>query len=456
MKLVSFFAGCGGLDLGFRQAGFEVIWANEFDKSIHPTYRLNHPNTILNTSDIRDLKITDIPDCDGFIGGPPCQSWSLGGKMKGLDDERGKLFLNYINIIELKKPLFFVIENVAGIISDKHFKTFHSFISTLSNAGYCVKFSVLNAADYGVPQTRIRVFVVGFRKDLSKDFIFPKPSTKNSHIDLRHAIGDINDPPRFYYKNPVSNNYDRWWNHDCYTGPYDIKYMARNRIKKWDETSYTIQAQARNAPLHPQAPPMIYISKDERRFDDKHIDLYRRLSVRECARIQTFPDSFHFVYNNILDGYKMVGNAVPPRLAKQLALSIKEQIKEPLTKTKSNDKTVLVGFYRDDDQLRLTIENKLYYVRTGFRPGALQMFPGQESPSFLLLHKGKNLTLFHLNTKPPIIKTREELMELGFHPHGDIYLCFFINDKADLQGIRLDKKMEETIRKTTSPFVFVS
>lgn len=454
MKVVSFFAGCGGLDLGFRQAGFEVVWANEFDKSIHSTYRINHPNTILNTSDIRDLKITDIPDCDGFIGGPPCQSWSLGGKMRGLEDDRGKLFVDYIKIIEAKKPKFFVIENVAGIISDKHFKTFHGFLSTLSDAGYRVKFSVLNAADYAVPQTRIRVFIVGFRNDLSKSFIFPEPTTKDEPIVLRRAIGDINESPKFYDKEPVSQDYGKWWNHDCYSGPYDKKYMARNRVKQWEEVSFTIQAQARNAPLHPQAPPMIYISKDERRFDEKHIGLYRRLSVRECARIQSFPDGFHFIYKDILDGYKMVGNAVPPRLAKHLAIAIKDQLSNIFVDNYKQEKSaILVGYYRDNEQLRLTKERKLYYVRTGFRPGAMQMSPGQKSPMFLLLHKGNNLEAFRLESKLPEIKTKEELINLGFRPHGDVYLCFQIKESANIQDLKLDEQTLKKMKGSSAPYL---
>lgn len=100
MNIVSLFAGCGGLDLGFEKAGFNVVWANEFDESIHETYRLNHPNTILNTNDIRTLTGNDIPDCDGIIGGPPCQAWSEGGKQLGLEDPRGLLFLDYIRIVK--------------------------------------------------------------------------------------------------------------------------------------------------------------------------------------------------------------------------------------------------------------------------------------------------------------------------------------------------------------------
>ena len=112
MKVVSFFSGCGGLDLGFEQAGIKVIWANDIEPSVHETYRYNHPHTILCKSDIRNLHASDIPDCDGFIGGPPCQSWSEGGKQLGLQDERGKLFLDYVRLIKEKQPKFFVIENV--------------------------------------------------------------------------------------------------------------------------------------------------------------------------------------------------------------------------------------------------------------------------------------------------------------------------------------------------------
>lgn len=112
MKVVSLFAGCGGLDLGFERAGFEVIWANEYDKTIHDTYRLNHPKTILSTADIRTLSTSGIPDCDGIIGGPPCQSWSLGGKSLGIEDERGQLVYDYIRIVKNKKPKFFIMEKM--------------------------------------------------------------------------------------------------------------------------------------------------------------------------------------------------------------------------------------------------------------------------------------------------------------------------------------------------------
>ncbi|MEG1660595.1 MAG: DNA cytosine methyltransferase, partial [Bacteroides sp.] len=111
-------------------------------------------------------------------------------------------------------------------------------------------------------------------------------------------------------------------NHDVYTGPYDEKYMSRNRVRSWNEISFTIQALAKNAPIHPQAPKMVYISPNKRVFVSGKEFLYRRLSIRECARIQSFPDKFRFIYSDIKNGYKMVGNAVPPRLAYVLANAI--------------------------------------------------------------------------------------------------------------------------------------
>ena len=319
MKIVSLFSGCGGLDLGFEQAGFDVIWANEFDKTICETYRLNHPNTTFCDKDIRTIKSADIPECDGIIGGPPCQSWSIGGKGRGIYDERGKLFFDYIRIVEEKKPKFFLIENVAGILEEKHKHAFSTFINRLQEAGYSIEYKLLNAANYIIPQDRFRVFIIGIRKDLNIKYFFPEP-TQEPFVTLKKAIGDIDDNPQFsdgYIEPRITKN--GLWNHDVYTGPYSITYMNSNRVRAWDDVSFTIQAQAANAPQHPSAPKMPISPNGGREFKKGYEHLYRRLSVRECARIQSFPDSFHFIYSNIKDGYKMVGNAVPPRLAKLLA-----------------------------------------------------------------------------------------------------------------------------------------
>ena len=323
MNVVSLFAGCGGLDLGFRKAGFNVIWANEYDTAIHETYRFNHPDTILNTSDIRSIKGSDIPECDGIIGGPPCQAWSEGGKRLGIKDPRGLLFFDYIRIVKEKRPKFFVIENVQGILDEEHQESLSLFLKLLTNAGYKITYELLNAADYKVPQDRYRVFFIGIRNDFKSEYTFPDAVCKTP-ITLNQAIGDITEIPRFFKDEIIKEEHPKRLNHDVFVGSYDAKYMSRNRVRSWNDTSFTIQAQARNIPQHPQAPMMTFISSSQRIFAKGYEHLYRRLSVRECARIQTFPDNFRFIYTDIKDGYKMVGNAVPPRLAWFLAMQIKK------------------------------------------------------------------------------------------------------------------------------------
>lgn len=267
---------------------------------------------------VRKLSASDIPDSDGITGAPPCQALSEGGNRRGIEDERGQLFLDYIRIVSEKKPKFFLIENVQGILEEKHTTALHGFLDMLKSAGYNICYELLNAADYKVPQDRFRVFFIGIRNDLNVKFSFPDAAC-TTPVTLRQAIGDIVEVPRYYGEDSVMSDHPNRTNHDVYAGPYDQKYMSRNRVRSWDEPSFTMQAQARNAPQHPQAPKMSYLSAKERCFVKGQEHLYRRLSVRECARIQTFPDSFKFIYSDIKEGYKMVGNAVPPRLAWFLA-----------------------------------------------------------------------------------------------------------------------------------------
>lgn len=450
MTIASFFSGCGGLDLGFEKAGFKIIWANEFDKTIHQTYSYNHPTVNLSTKDIREIDPSEIPDCDGFIGGPPCQAWSVGGKMLGLEDERGKLFITYINLIKSKKPKFFVIENVEGILSDRHFNTFKDFLKFLEEAGYNIHYDLLNTKFYKIPQDRKRVIIVGFRKDLNLNFTFPKHSDKV--ISLKEAIGDIFCLPN-PYKSTVEtiSNHNGYYNHDVYVGDFDKKYMARNRVRNWDEVSFTIQAQAKNCPIHPQAPKMEYVNPDKRIFAKDKEHLYRRLSIRECARIQTFPDSFIFFYKNIKDGYKMVGNAVPPRLAYHLAISIKKTL---FSNTSSISTNFLIAYYKDDKQLALIRSHKLYYVRSGISKNAFKYPIGEISPQYLILHNRNNVCGFSLTQIHPILRTKEYLQSLGFNPKHDTYLSFKIDKEIDYHKIisQFSLKIPKG-RGYTNPFI---
>lgn len=131
-NIISLFSGAGGLDLGFKNAGFNITYANEYDKTIWPTFQHNFPAVTLDTRDIRLIQSNDIPDCIGIIGGPPCQSWSEAGSLRGINDSRGKLFFDYIKIIKEKKPLFFLAENVPGILHHRNSEAFNSIIKNLS------------------------------------------------------------------------------------------------------------------------------------------------------------------------------------------------------------------------------------------------------------------------------------------------------------------------------------
>ena len=335
MRISSFFTGAGGLDLGFKRTGFEIIYANEYDQKIWATFEANFPETPLDTRSITDLEVEDIPDCDGIIGGPPCQSWSEAGALRGIDDERGQLFFDFIRILKGKKPLFFLAENVSGMLAQRNAKALERIIELFEKSGYEVSYQLMNASDFGVPQDRKRVIFVGYRKDLGKKFKHPPPTTmfEEQQKTLRDVIDDLKETA-IPAKHKNYSNYDECAvpNHEYMIGGFSTIYMSRNRVRSWDKASFTIQAGGRHAPIHPQAPEMVTVGKNKKIFKlgqknqhGKNL-VYRRLSVRECARIQTFPDDFIFKYDNLSDGYKMIGNAVAVDFAEILAKQIMQDL----------------------------------------------------------------------------------------------------------------------------------
>ena len=327
-QVASLFSGCGGLDLGFSNAGFDIAFANDNDPDVWQTYEKNH-HTIIDKRSIRDVKSEDIPEVIGIIGGPPCQSWSLAGAMRGIKDSRGRLFYEYVRILKYKKPLFFLAENVPGIISSVHLPEFLKIINEFKKIGYNVSYKLLDARDFGVPQERKRVIIIGYRKDLGKYFSFPQPGRKQ--ISLKEAIGDLPESLPALEHN-TRNGSLQIPNHEHMHGGFSTIYMSRNRRKNWQEQSFTIQAGGRHAPLHPSSSQMIKIGSDKWTFHGGSNAKHRRLSVRECARIQTFPDNFIFYYDNIANGYKMIGNAVPVKLAEAIAQTIKADFAEIIPK----------------------------------------------------------------------------------------------------------------------------
>lgn len=332
MNIISLFSGCGGLDLGFEKAGFDIPIANEYDKTIWETFKVNHPNTKLIQGDIRNISKKDIScefngEIDGIIGGPPCQSWSEAGSLRGIEDARGKLFYDYIRILKDFKPKFFLAENVSGMLANRHSDAVENIISMFKSAGYEVSITLVNAKDYGVAEERKRVFYIGFRSDLNISFSFPKGSTEDDDkkITLRNVIWDLKDsavpagPKNNHNPEAINNN-------EYFTGAYSPIFMSRNRVKGWDEQAFTVQASGRQCQLHPQAPKMKKVATNDCRFIEGKEHLYRRLTIREIARIQGFPDAFKFIYKNTNDAYKMIGNAVPVNLAYEIAKAIKESL----------------------------------------------------------------------------------------------------------------------------------
>ena len=430
MRVVSFFAGCGGLDLGFEQAGFQVVWANELEPIICETYIKNHPNTELFLGDINDINPEDIPECDGFIGGPPCQPWSVAGSQRGLDDKRGLLFLKYIDLIKAKRPLFFLIENVKGILDDKFKVVFQDIIYRLTIAGYNVHWKLIDAVNYQVPQNRERVFILGFREELHIKYEFPLFSCKVP-ITLNQAIGDITELPAKYMGNDVIKLNLQRPNHDVLISDFGQFYYRGNRRRGWQQPSFTIHATADNIPLHPSSPKMLFYGHENWSFQMEKLSNYRRLSVRECARLQTFPDNFIFVCKDIKATYKMIGNAVPPRLSKILAKSIlkvlgNDQSKKGLNYPSENilESCTLVGYYKDERHYHLILKNLLYYIRTDGRKGSIFKEECNIMPKFLLLHHKEKATIFELDGNEPVITDGSFLKTLGFNCRGNTYLCF--------------------------------
>ncbi len=327
MTLISLFSGAGGLDKGFHNAGFRTLVANEYDKKICPTFRANFPDVNLIEGDIRNISSDRFPDrITGIIGGPPCQSWSEAGTLKGIEDARGQLFYEYIRVLRDKCPLFFVAENVSGMLAKRHAVAVNGFMKLFDEAGYDVNLKMLNANDYDVPEDRDRVFFIGFRKDLEiHDFSYPIPLEHKPN--LREAIWDLQFsaiPAR--EKNHTNGDACLIPNNEYYTGAFSPIFMSRNRVRSWDEPGFTVQASGRQCQLHPQAPKMEKIGVNLQRFVKGYEHLYRRMTVREVARVQSFPDDFIFIYDDLNYGYKMIGNAVPVNLAYHIAIQIRNTL----------------------------------------------------------------------------------------------------------------------------------
>lgn len=334
IEIASFFSGLGGLDTGFAIASndFQTVWANEIEAQIADSFELNHGSGIVNRRSLATLTPSDVPSTSGIIGGPPCQSWSAAGAKRGRNDPRGELFFKYVEIIRAKKPDFFVAENVPGLTHRRNSESLQFLLEDFVDSGYNVSFGVLNAADYGVAQDRRRLFIIGYRSDLGMYFVPPEKQVRLSLREVLNPLTPSAASAAIRDKNgvlvmPPDNNHYFDSHHFSYI------YMSRNRVRSWDEQSFTIQASASHAPLHPMAPKMVKTGIDRYSFEPAAFEagLYRRLSVRECALVQGFGLDYELSYSAINTGYKMIGNAVPVPLAAAIARKIHSDLVNPNT-----------------------------------------------------------------------------------------------------------------------------
>ena len=300
LTIASLFCGAGGLDMGFEQAGYKTVWANDFDACACATYKLWNPTEVVH-SDISEINLAQIPKSDIILGGFPCQGFSLSGP-RNIDDSRNKLYKEYVKIVDNKKPLAFIGENVKGLLTMGQGHIISKIIEDFSKCGYNVFKKLLNSKDYGIAQDRERVIIIGFRKDLEiNNFDFP--IYKGKSLSLKDAIGHMPEPS----------------DEEVCRDAFSSRYMSRNRKRNWDEVSYTIPAMAKQVTLHPSSPDMVKIGKDSWRFGENGAT--RRLSYKEAAAIQTFPEDMEFI-GNLTNKYKQIGNAVPPKLAKIIAEAV--------------------------------------------------------------------------------------------------------------------------------------
>ena len=296
MKIVSLFSGAGGLDLGLINAGHEIVWANDFDADAVATYRENIGDHAV-LGDICAIASSDIPNADVIVGGFPCQGFSQANMLRFAEDERNRLYLEFLRIVRDKKPLYFLAENVRGILSLDGGRAIAKIEQDFAQAGYRVDKRLFNVADFGVPQMRRRVIIAGTRIDLpaAQDFVFPAPTHAKPEsagkLGLKPWVSVSSAVARF----PEPDGSDRIPNHVCSLYKVTNRNFTGHRRTDPSKPSPTILARGNGgggvcAIQHPQN--------------------HRRMSIREQAAIQTFPDDFAFV-GRLNSAYRQVGNAVP-------------------------------------------------------------------------------------------------------------------------------------------------
>lgn len=324
---IDLFCGAGGLSAGFDKAGMENVFAVEFNPDFAKTYERNFPSHKLLVDDIKNISNEDIKklvgnkEIDVIIGGPPCQGFSIAGNIGRtfVDDDRNRLFKEFVRFVNIIKPKVFLMENVAAMATHLKGKTIKEIVGAFENCGYCIKWDVLNTVNYEIAQERRRIVIVGVRKDLNSKFEYPQKSDKI--LTIKDVIGDL---PRL-----SSGESSEIPNH-----------VAMKHTKQMlEKMSYVKDGGDRNdipEDIRPKSgdvrkyirydskKPSVCVTGDMRKIF--HYNQNRALTCRELARIQTFDDSFIFEGSSI-QIQQQIGNAVPPRLAYLLAEQVKETLK---------------------------------------------------------------------------------------------------------------------------------
>jgi len=336
-KVVSLFSGGGGLDLGFKRAGYELLWAIDNNKDAVNTYKKNIDKNIV-LGDITQVDLDSIPSTDVVIGGPPCQSFSLAGK-RNCDDARGKLVWRYLEIIKKLSPKAFLFENVTGLISAKDSdgqSILGGLLNKFDELGYNVSWKLVNAADYGVPQIRKRVIIVGLRDD---SFAFPDTTHnvdgsdgKKKYVCVENAIGDL----------PLAGTSDNISEHDFPTMSKLDQYICSHvkpggnymdipdevpsvRIKRLKRDGGHTTCYGRMLPDRPSYTINTYFNRPNVGCNI-HYKYDRMITLREAMRLQTFPDNYEFISSSKQGKNLIIGNAVPPLLAFVLANQLKKYL----------------------------------------------------------------------------------------------------------------------------------
>ncbi|MEQ2525145.1 DNA (cytosine-5-)-methyltransferase [Bacillaceae bacterium CLA-AA-H227] len=326
MKVVSLFSGCGGSDLGivgnfeymgnkYAKLPFEIVFANDIDRKALNTYEHNFGLGHVVCEDIRNIPSSEVPEHDLLVGGFPCQSFSTVNPTKDPYDERANLYKEMVRILKDKQPKFFIAENVKGFMTLKKGAIFKRVCEEFNNSGYNLTAELINSADYGVPQKRQRVFIIGVRKDLGKNYLFPKTTHSETGKNetkkwepLKKVIDSlIPDDPKYYFSEKAVQGMKN----------------AKNNMKRglWQDLNgpcLTITSHLAKVSLNSRDPVLLV---------DPERELYRRFTPREAARIQSFPDSFEFVGSQA-DAYRQIGNAIAPVTMWHLANALVEQFSE--------------------------------------------------------------------------------------------------------------------------------